>query len=287
MSSLGSVLGSVRQSSNEPPTSSVAAMLLPFPWSLIVRLFGVLLFALALASPTLAQTPPVDGTSMAASAKDAAAQLQVYLDKAAKSGGRPDFTKPPASDLFSRIFDFGKLAALPAPSARDLPWVLAWASAADQASKAIVFFGITPTADPYNAALQRNMVEFEDQEVLASTFTVRIIAREGQAAFLFTDPLTPEKRTPDIEQGLTKIRAGSAMLIDGALMRLTSGVLKPANERLLSAAIADTVDVWVKAILSKDRTNVLRWAAKAQSTVKDSETRRNLAVFSAAMAAAK
>ena len=79
----------------------------------------VLLLALALALPALAQTPSDDGPSIAAGAKDAAAQLQPYLDKIAKSRSRPDFTKPPASDLFGRIFDFGKLAALPAPSARD------------------------------------------------------------------------------------------------------------------------------------------------------------------------
>jgi hypothetical protein len=147
--------------------------------------------AVALWAPAVAQTPPVDGTSIAARANDGVAQLQAYLDKVAKSHGRPDFTKPPASDLLSRIFDFGKLAALPAPSAGEFPWLAAWAEAANQAADAVFFFGFTPPAHLFDAiseadraTLQRNNVEFEDQEVLALTFMVRIAAREAQTMFL-------------------------------------------------------------------------------------------------------
>ena len=248
----------------------------------------VLLLALALALPALAQTPSDDGPSIAAGAKDAAAQLQAYLDKIAKSRSRPDFTKPPASDLFGRIFDFGKLAALPAPSASEIPWLLTWTSAASQASKAILYFGITPPADPIadRAAIERNMVEFEDQQALAFSFIVRIAAREAQTMFLFMDQLTPEQRTPIREQGFTTARTGGAETVYGALITLTSD-LKPANERLLSAAIGDTADVWVEDILPKDRPDIVRQAAKAQSAVKDAEAKKSLAVFSAALAAAK
>jgi hypothetical protein len=45
--------------------------------------------------------------------------------------------------------------------------------------------------------------------------------------------------------------------------------LKPANERLLSAAIRDTADVWVKDAPPSERLYVRIQAAKAQSTVKD------------------
>lgn len=51
--------------------------------------------------------------------------------------------------------------------------------------------------------------------------------------------------------------------------------------------MGDTADVWVKDILSKDRPEIMRQAAKAQSAVKDAEAKKNIAVFSAAMAAAK
>jgi hypothetical protein len=211
------------------------------------------------------------------------AQLQAYLDKVAKSHGRPDFTKPPASDLLSRIFDFGKLAALPAPSAGEFPWLAAWAEAANQAADAVFFFGFTPPANLFDAiseadraTLQRNNVEFEDQEVLALTFMVRIAAREAQTMFLqrmfFFD--------------ITDRTAG---VIQNALRMFTSDLkptLKPANERLLSAAIGDTADVWVKDTPPSERLYVTIQAAKAQSTVKDDTAKQNLAVFSAAMEAA-
>jgi hypothetical protein len=49
--------------------------------------------------------PAPDGMGIVAGVKDAANQLQLYLDCAAKTGGRPTFSKPPVSDLFARIFD--------------------------------------------------------------------------------------------------------------------------------------------------------------------------------------
>jgi hypothetical protein len=242
----------------------------------------------ALWAPAVAQIPPVDGTSIAARANDAVAQLQAYLDKVAKSHRRPDFTKPPASDLFSRIFDFGKLAALPAPSAGEFPWLAAWADAAKQAADAVFFFGFTPPAnllDPISdadrATMQRNNVEFEDQEVLALTFMVRIAAREAQTM----DSLTPTQRMQyDIKERQRTVGA-----IGNALRMLTSDLkptLKPANERPLSAAIGDTADVWVKHILPRDRLYITIQAAKAQSAVKDDTAKQNLAVFSAALEAA-
>lgn len=105
----------MKQSPEKPLTSWVAAILLPFPRSLTGRLFGVLLSPSAPTSPDLGQTPPVDGRSIAANANDATTQLQVYLYNVANGRGPPDLVQPPGSNLFSRIFDFGRLAALPLP----------------------------------------------------------------------------------------------------------------------------------------------------------------------------
>lgn len=253
-----------------------------------MSLLRALLLMVALTSSGLAQSLANEGPSLAADAKDAATQFQAYLDKVAKGGGRPDFTKPPASDLVARIFDFKGLAALPAPSASEIPWLLAWTSAASQASKALLYFAITPPADPIadRAAIERNMVELEDQHALAFAFIVRIAAREAQTMFLFMDQLPPEQRTPVREQGFTTVRAGGAETIYGVLTTLTSD-LKPANERLLSAAIRDTADVWVKDILPKDRPDIMRQAGKAQGAVKDAEAKENIALFATAMADAK
>lgn len=251
-------------------------------------LLRALLLLVALTSSGLAQSPPNDGPSLAISAKDAATQFQAYLEKVAKSGGRPDFTKPPASELFGHIFDFKGLAALPMPSVNDISWLLNWASATSQASKAILYYGITPPADPIadRPAIERNMMEFEDQQTLALTFVVRLLAREAQTMFLFMDQLTPEQRTPIREQGFATARAGAAETVYGALITLTSD-LKPENERMLSAAIRDTADVWIKDILPKDRPEIIRQAGKARGAVKDAEAKENLALFATAMAAAK
>jgi len=97
--------------------------------------------AFALASPALAQTPRDDGATIAAEAKDAATQLQAYLDGVVKSGGRPEFSKPPASDLLGQVFNLNQLEALPPAQGGDLPWLLDWIAAANGVNKSIMFFG--------------------------------------------------------------------------------------------------------------------------------------------------
>src|ERR1700722_9129226 len=81
--------------------------------AVVVRPLKGLIIALALASPAFAQTPRDDGTSITAEAKDAATQLQAYLDGVLKGGSRPDFSKPPASDLLGQVFDLAQLEELP------------------------------------------------------------------------------------------------------------------------------------------------------------------------------
>ena len=111
------------------------------------------LIALALASPAFAQTPRDDGASFAAEAKDAATQLQTYLNGVLKGGGRPDFSKPPASDLLGQVFNLKQLEALPPAQAGDLPWLMDWATTANGAFKSIMFFGIAlPVTPAYRSA---------------------------------------------------------------------------------------------------------------------------------------
>ena len=157
-----------------------------------------LLIALALASPAFAQTPRDDGASIAAEAKDAAAQLQTYLDGVLKGGGRPDFSKPPASDLLGQVFNLRQLEALPPAQGADLPWLLDWFAAANGANKSIMFFGIAPpvTLRTDEAAIQRNVTDYEDQEMVAGNFLLRLSAYQIQAAFAFMDELEPAQRTP-------------------------------------------------------------------------------------------
>ena len=247
-----------------------------------------LLLLIALQSPALAQS---DGAGFAAGAKAAADRLQLYLDDVAKSGGRPDFAKAPAAELFARIFDVAQLSALPPPRADDIPWLLDWIAAASQASKAIMFFGIERPADAVaaarNAAFVRNVTDYQDQQAIELDFLIRLSARESVAMSAFMQHLTPEQRTPIREEGLKKARAGFAQMISGALVSMTDERLKSTYARRVSAAMRDTGAVWVGSLLPDDRTKIVSQLQWAQLKVKDDEAQENLAAFSAVLAAAR
>jgi hypothetical protein len=63
--------------------------------------------------------------------------------------------------------------------------------------------------------------------------------------------------------------------------------MKPANARLLSAAIRDTSEVWVVDIFPKDRPLILNQLAQAGKATDDGEAQKNLAALGAALAGAK
>jgi len=117
---------------------------------------------------------------------------------------------------------------------------------------------------------------------VALSFMIRISARSTQAMFLFMDQLTPAQRTPIRLEGFTKARVGSAETVLGTLVTIAQG-MKPANARLLSAAIRDTSDTWVASILPGDRPTILGMLAKANDASKDDETRKNLAALGTAL----
>jgi hypothetical protein len=240
-----------------------------------------LLLLMALVAPAFAQTPRDDGgASSAAEAQDAATQLHAYLDGILKGGGRPDYSTPPASDLLGQVFDLKRLEALPPAQASDLPWLMDWVTAADGVYKSIAAFGIAPPVNPQTdaAALQRNFTDYEDQEAAASNFLLRSTAREIQAAFAFMDQLAPAQRTRVRMEGLNKMRVANAEMVVTYLGCIVPG-MKPANARLVSAAIRDTGAVLATAILPGDRPTVLANLAKGEAAVKDDETRNNLASF--------
>ena len=220
--------------------------------------------------------------------KDSANQIELYLDFAAKTGGRPDFSGLPVSALFARVFDLEKLAALPPPKGSDVPLLLAWISSANGVAKAIMYFGITPPPDPIadQDAIKRNLKDFEDQQAAALNFLIRITAREVQSAFLFMEDLAPELRTPVREKGLDKARVGGEEMVYGALVAMTQG-LSPANARLISAALRDTRDAWVLDFFPKDRPLILNQLAQVQKAANDDEAQKNLAAFGDALATAK
>jgi hypothetical protein len=248
----------------------------------------VALVLTARTTPTLAEDPASAGPNIVAGVKDAANQIALYLDFTARTGQRPDFSHPPVSDLLARVLDFQGLAALPPASATDISWLPGWTAAASQVSRGILYFGISPPVDPAadKDAIKRNMTDFEDQEASALAFMIRITARQAETMYLFMLQLTPEQRTPVRQDGFNKARGGAAEVVYGALVTIVQG-LKVDNARRIAAAVNDTRDIWVGDVLPKDRPPILDIAAKAEAAVKDAETRKNLASFRAALAAAK
>jgi hypothetical protein len=241
-----------------------------------------LLLLIALLSPAFAG----DGPQGAASAKEAVQVLQVYLDGVAKDGGRPDYTKPPASELFQKVFDLAQLSALPPSTSADVGWLVQWFTAASLANKQIVYFGTKASPDPDEMDVLRNLKEYESQYAQAMNFMIRVAARESRALDLFMETLTPEQRTPVREAGLLKARSGAAELLASAIGIVAQGV-GPDNARLMSAALKDTRDVWASYLLPDDRKQILGYLAKATEIVTDAGVKADLMAVGGTFSAVK
>lgn len=250
----------------------------------------VLWAALLSPAPAQAQVPQVPAQkepAVAAASRQAAGALQLSLDRIAKTRSRPDYSTPPLADQFSRAFDVKDLTVLPPSQAGDLLWLMDWGDAANGAFKAIQFFGIAPPVTLLTdaAALQRNATDYEDQEATAANFMLRLFAREAQAAFAFSDQLTPAQRTPVRMEGFKKMRVAGAETLLYDVTWTTA--MKPANAQLISAAIRDTGAVWATAILPADRPAVAAALVQAEAAAKDEETRNNLSFFETLLTNAK
>jgi hypothetical protein len=247
-----------------------------------VPFFRSLLLLLALVSAARGQDGPRD----AATAQNAGQAFGLYLDGVLKSGGQPDFTKPPAADLFRHIFDVAALKALTPAKADDIPWLLQWGAAVVQSYKSIILYGLQPGQPVDQLVMRRNMSEYEDQCAVAMGFLIRFEARQATTLTLFLDQLPAEQRTPARAAGLQQARSGSAQTITGAITAMTQG-MQPANARLIAGALRDTRDIWAGYIMPDDRSRIAKLIADTPATVKDHEAQKNLTAFADALAAAK
>jgi hypothetical protein len=241
-----------------------------------------LLLLLALVSAARGQDGPRD----AATAQNASQAFGIYLDGVLKSGGEPDFTKPPAADLFRHIFDVTALKALPPAKADDVPWLLQWGAAVVQSYTRIILYGLQPGQPIDQLVMRRNMSEYEDQCATAMSFLIRFEARQATTLTLFLDQLPAEQHTPARAAGLQQARSGSAQTITGSITAMTEG-MKPGNARLIAGALRDTRDIWAGYIIPDDRARIAKLIADTPATVKDRETQKSLAAFAGALAATK
>jgi hypothetical protein len=241
----------------------------------------ILLVLLALASPALAQ----DGARDAAAAREAAQAFRLYVEGVAKNGERPDLTRPEVAALLGRIFDLGALNALPPAQASDLPWLLDWIEAANATYKLFTRYGSKPGPQPDLAAIARNMTEYEDQIATAINFLIRGQAREAVASNMFMAGLRPEQHTRVREEGLAGARRSTAEFILSTVCAVIESGGKPANARLVAAAISDTREVWASFFLPQDRPRVIEQLAGLSKRVPDETARADLAAFTAALQA--
>jgi len=238
----------------------------------------ILLVLFALATPALA-----NGADDAAAAREAAQAFRLYVEGVAKQGGRPDLTRPEVAAQLARIYDLDALNALPPAHGTDLSWLPDWMDAANSTSKLFTRYGSKPGREPDLEALQRNMTEYEDQYASAMNFMIRGMAREAVSATRFMAALKPEERTSVREKGLAGLRSNSAEFILEAICSM--GNSKPANIRLVAAAVRDTREVWAGFFLPKDRARVIEYLAGPPERVPDETARTDLADFTAALQA--
>jgi hypothetical protein len=244
----------------------------------IVRIFLVLL---ALASPALAQ----DGARDTAVAREAAQAFRVYVEGVTKQNGRPDLTRPEVAALLDRIFDLDALNALPAAQGSDIVWLLDWMDAANSALKLFTRYAAIPGPQLDLVAIQRNFTEYEDQYAAAMNFMIRGFAREAVSSNLFMTGLAPEQRTRVREEGLARMRSSAAEFILEAICSVVEGGGKPANARLVAAAVRDTREVWANYFLPQDRVRTIELLTDLPKRVPDETARIDLAAFTAALQA--
>jgi len=244
----------------------------------IVRIFLILL---ALASPALAQ----DGARHAAAAKAATQAFQGYVEGVAKKGGRPDLTRPEVAALLGRVFDLSALNALPPTQASDISWLLDWNDAANTVNKLITRYGSKPGPQPDLEAIQRNMAEYQDQYAAGMNFMIRAQARQAVSSKLFMAELAPEQRTQIREQGFAGARRSSAEFILSTICAVIESGAKPANARLVVAAVRDTREVWADYFPPQDRPRVIALLADLAKRMPDETARTDLAAFTAALQA--
>jgi hypothetical protein len=97
--------------------------------------------------------------------------------------------------------------------------------------------------------------------------------------------LAPEQRTSIREKGYAGARSSAAEFILAAICSTIESGGKPANARLVAAAIRDTREVWASYFLPQDRARVLALLADLPKQVPDEPARTDVAAFTAALRA--
>jgi hypothetical protein len=188
--------------------------------------------------------------------------------------------------LLDCVYDLDALNALPPAQANNIIWLPDWMDAANAVNKLFTRDGSTPRPPADLPAVQRAMTEYEDQFAAAMNYATRGLAREAVSSKLFMAGLPPGQRTRVREEALTRLRSNAAETILATICSSIESGGKPANARLVAAAIRDTREVWASYFLPQDRARVIEQLADLPKQVPDETARIDLAAFTAALPAA-
>jgi hypothetical protein len=210
-----------------------------------------------------------EGSKAATAAKEAAVNMQAYLHDLEKSGGQPDYSKPPASEYFKRIFDTDTLAALPALKAEDLGWMKIWMDNASQIHKAMVLFGAkNQDIVEEMKATARNLSQNDKFILSAEAFTLRLEARGTSLVLITFNEMPPNQHTDADWTVLKKITLNFMVRVINNLSMMTDHQ-KPENLHVLVAALRDTVTVWAPLLTPPGHADILVKLDKARIANKD------------------
>jgi hypothetical protein len=222
-----------------------------------------LFLLLALVCPAFGQ----DGRQAAASAIEAAQQLKSYVDTVARSGGVPDYSKPPASQFLHAVFDSDRLAAVPF-DASDKPWLLEWGKAAADAYTTIARFRAQPGQAIDEGLLRQNAEQYSDAFGMALAFNVRIQARLAAETQMYTDARAP---------GLEAAREAVARIMTDAIVAIR--VTGPSGGRAIATALRETAAAWLPFVSAHSRGEIMAHLLKTLATVQDPGTTESLGVL--------
>jgi hypothetical protein len=210
-----------------------------------------------------------DGAQAAAASKESAKAISDYAAGLARSGDRPDYSRPPLAEHFRRIFDAETLAALPPPEPDDLGWLADWAESAESSFKALAVFGAQKGSD-INAAIVRNMPAYENEVAAATAFMMRLSGRVVSTAAIFVTP-PGERLTEEIRKNLLD-RAARGLVASRSLVQtvltttqIMSNRLKPQNAMLMMGAVQDTLDAWASYTSANERNIILNQLEQARA----------------------
>lgn len=249
------------------------------------RIFVAIVGLMLLAAPAAAS----NGKEAAARAMEAAQALKQQAVEAAAAGRRLDFANGPASENLGRIFDTKAFAALPPAAATDMEWMLDWTGAVSMTNHTLMDFGADPkhTTQPDLAVITRNVHDYEDQITVAVVFQQGLFPRLLESSFAFLSSLPEKERTPVRLKGAEAMVENYLKNVSSALCFAGDTTLKPANARLIVAAVRAAADTWIEWTDDDTRKEFVALVTAGQQQTKDTETAAHFRAIEAALKAAK